>query len=135
MSDEHKGLGHTVLGWFIEKDAQGTEAPFAPAPAGDSTPSDTGADAAPMAADSPAGAGGYPMPPPPAGTSGPPGPPGNVDFDAVFDAAGIAAEERGQVERARELLANLPAETAAPVKKQIVAASLKAFGIPIERII
>jgi len=135
MSDEHKGLGHTVLGWFIEKDAHGNEVPFTPAPADDPSTSGipaTGADAALTAADSPAGTGGFQMPPPAMGT---PGPLGNVDFDAVFDAAGIAAEERGQVERARELLANLPAETAAPVKKQIVAASLKAFGIPIERII
>jgi hypothetical protein len=60
---------------------------------------------------------------------------GKVDFDAVFDAAGIPAEQRGQVDRARDLLANLPAETPATVKKQIVAASLKAFGIPIEQIL
>jgi hypothetical protein len=84
--------------------------------------------ATPPLSDSPAGA--SPTAPPLV-----PGASGNVDFDAVFDAAGIAAEERGQVERARDLLANLPSETPAAVKKQIVAASLKAFGIPIERII
>jgi hypothetical protein len=135
MSDEHKGLGHTVLGWFIEKDAQGNEAPFPPAPADDPSTSGipaTGADAAPTASDSPAGAGSFQMPPPAMGT---PGPLGNVDFDALFDAAGIAAEERGQVERAQSLLADLPAEAPVVVKKQVVAAALKAFGIPIERII
>jgi len=62
-------------------------------------------------------------------------PPGNLDFAAIFDAAGIAAEERGQVERAQSLLADLPAEAPVAVKKQVVAAALKAFGIPIERII
>jgi F0F1-type ATP synthase membrane subunit b/b' len=132
MSDDRKGWGHTVLGWFIEK--EGTlgegEAAFEPAPASD--PGAPGAvDAAtPSASNPPAGPGPevFQTPPPPPVA-------GNVDFDAVFDAAGIAAEERGQVERARDLLSNLPAETPAAVKKQIVAASLKAFGIPIERII
>jgi hypothetical protein len=131
MSDDRKGLGHTVLGWFIEKDAAGEGlAPSEPA-SDPGTPGAPGAmDAAtPPLADSPAGA--FQTPPPPLV----PGASGNVDFDAVFDAAGIAAEERGQVERARDLLANLPSETPAAVKKQIVAASLKAFGIPIERII
>jgi hypothetical protein len=131
MSDDRKGLGHTVLGWFIEKDAADGEGVASSEPAPASDPGAPGAvDAAtPPLADSPAGA--FQTPPPPLV----PGAPGNVDFDAVFDAAGIAAEERGQVERAKELLANLPAEAPGPVKKQIVAASLKAFGIPIERII
>jgi len=133
MSDDRKGWGHTVLGWFIEKD--GTEASLEPLPA-----SDPGAPAAVDAASTASADPGTAAPtasigpevfqtPPPAPVAG------NVDFDAVFDAAGIAADERGQVERAKELLANLPAETPSAVKKQIVAASLKAFGIPIERII
>jgi hypothetical protein len=127
MSDDRKGWGHTVLGWFIEKDATGGETTLEPVPA-----SDPGAPAAVDAAPAAPGAGIGPevfQTPPPAATGG------NVDFDAVFDAAGIAADERAQVERAKELLANLPAEAAAPVKKQIVGASLKAFGIPLERII
>ncbi|MEA2692998.1 MAG: hypothetical protein QOJ16_2385 [Acidobacteriota bacterium] len=129
MSDDRKGLGHTVLGWFIEKDAAGGEglAPSEPA----SDPGTPGAVDAVTPSLSDASAGAFQAPPPPLV----PGASGNVDFDAVFDAAGIAAEERGQVERARDLLANLPSETPAAVKKQIVAASLKAFGIPIERII
>ncbi len=137
MSDEKKGgLGHTVLGWFIEKDAAnaagagGGDVPFAPAPdaaAGDPAPTLPAPDAFQAAqAATPAGtiaAGGAPVPP------------GNLDFESIFDAAGIAAEERGQVERAKELLLNLPAEAPAAVKKQVVSAALKAFGIPIERII
>jgi hypothetical protein len=142
MSDEKKGgLGHTVLGWFIEKDAAGaggSDVPFEPAPdaptgdpAAPGTPGVTGASSSPgpnafQAA--PALSGG-------AGGSGAPVPPGNLDFESIFDAAGIAAEERGQVERAKELLLNLPAEAPAAVKKQVVSAALKAFGIPIERII
>jgi hypothetical protein len=58
-----------------------------------------------------------------------------VDFDAVFEAAGLGAEETGRVSRAQELLASLPTDTPATVRKQIVEASLKAFGVPIDKII
>jgi hypothetical protein len=60
---------------------------------------------------------------------------GQVNFDAVFEAAGIDAEAIGRVSRAQDLLASLPGETPAPVKKQIVEASLTAFGVPIDKII
>jgi hypothetical protein len=60
---------------------------------------------------------------------------GQVEFDAVFEAAGIDAEQTGRVARTQELLASLPTDTPAPVKKQIVEASLTAFGVPIDKII
>ncbi len=68
--------------------------------------------------------------------SAPPAAPGgNVDFDQVYEAAGIAAEERGRVTKTLELLTSLPADTDDKVKKQIVMASLRAFGVPVENII
>lgn len=148
MSDERKGgLGHTVLGWFIEKDAAdaGGEVPFEPST--DAAGEDPGASGASGAGDASnaaiiaraAGTGGTGASSSGSGLSAPadgtPVPPGNLNFESIFDAAGIAAEERGQVERAQALLADLPAEAPAAVKKQVVAAALKAFGIPIERII
>ena len=60
---------------------------------------------------------------------------GQIDLPRIFEAAGIDAEEQSRISRAQELLRSLPAETPAPVKKQIVEASLKAFGVPIEQII
>lgn len=116
---EKKGWGSTVLGWFIVQEDQ---------PAGEAggtgepvTPSQSERGAGPTATifqrDPPASPG------------------GQVDFDAVFDAAGIDAEERERVSKAAELLTSLPADTAVPVKKQIVEASLKAFGVPIDKII
>ncbi len=60
---------------------------------------------------------------------------GQVDFKAVFEAAGIDDEQAGRVARAQELLASLPGETPAPVRKQIVEASLTAFGVSIDKII
>ena len=53
----------------------------------------------------------------------------------MFDAAGIDADERERVAKARQLLASLPVETPVTVRKQIVEASLKAFGVPIDKII
>ena len=60
---------------------------------------------------------------------------GQLDFATVFRAAGIADAEADRVNRTLQLLAQLPAETPQPVKKQIVEASLNSFGVPIESII
>jgi hypothetical protein len=134
MSDDRKGWGHTVLGWFIEKDEAGglggDPAAISASLTGDADAAGNPApsDAPPAAAPAGPGPEVFQSAPPPAVA-------GNVDFDGVFDAAGIVAEERAQVERAKDLLKNLPPDTPGAVKKQIVAASLKAFGIPIERII
>src|SRR5262245_37169412 len=59
--------------------------------------------------------------PPPAAAGG------QVDFDAVYEAAGVDQEERDRVVKATDLLKSLPPDTDATVKKQIVSASLKAF--------
>ncbi len=66
---------------------------------------------------------------PPASTGG------NVDFDRVYEAAGISVEEHQRVTRTLDLLNSLPPETEVAVKKQIVMASLRAFGVPIDQII
>ena len=111
MSDS-KTWGSTVLGWFVvhEGGTPGPEArPDEPPPA---------------------------VSDPPAFVKEPPAAPGGrVDFTAVYEAAGVEREEQARVTKAAELLAALPAGTDAPVKKQIVEASLKAFGVPIEKII
>lgn len=58
-----------------------------------------------------------------------------VDFKGVYVAAGISAEEQERVEKAIALVSTLPKETPLDIKKQIVEASLKAFGIPVDAII
>ena len=121
MTDK-KGWGQTVAGWFIERDEPDV----------------------PVATDF----GDVPAPPPPVETyttpsptqsvfqkSPPPPTGGQVDFAAVFEAAGVDQEEQQRVARTTELLRSLPAGTDVAVKKQIVEASLKAFGVPIEKII
>jgi hypothetical protein len=112
VSDK-RGWGKTVLGWFVVQEDGAGDA------SGDVAPGDAAA------------------PPPPVALSGPLPPivNGTVDFGKVYEAAGLAADERDRVTKARELFRTLPAETPAPVKKQIVEASLKAFGVPTEKII
>jgi hypothetical protein len=113
-----KKWGSTVLGWFIVQDEPASDVPF-------SAESDIAVDA--------------PPPPPPSPVvfqkEPPPVVEGKIDFDGVFDAAGVDSEERDRVRKAIDLLRSLPAETDATVKKQIVEASLKAFGVPIDSII
>lgn len=139
---EKKGWGSTVMGWFIVQDEDQQQPP------GDASGADATADdiisryasedmtgAAPDASAAPASAGSAPAPAeyfrkePPAVSAG------EVDFEAVFEAAGVDAEERGRVAKAVELLHSLPADTDRAVKKQIVEASLRAFGVPVEKII
>ena len=127
MSDK-KSWGSTVAGWFIERDE-----PHAPTEI--ETPENEAgvtADPVPSVPDnyttpSPTQDVFQTAPPPPTG--------GQVNFAAVFSAAGVDDEEQQRVARTTELLRGLPAGTDAAVKKQIVEASLKAFGVPIEKII
>jgi len=120
MNDK-KTWGSTVMGWFVVKDqpegAEGSEG----------SPDDQPAsDVAAAAKQPPVDV--FKAPPPAA-------PGGKVDYDQVFEAAGIDADERQRVSRTLDLLTSLPPDTADDVKKQIVMASLRAFGVPIDKII
>jgi len=61
------------------------------------------------------------------------GPP--VDFESIFKTAGMDAAELDRVKKAEELLKGLPETTPLEIKKQIVEASLKAFGFEISKIV
>ncbi len=167
MTDEKKGWGQTVLGWFVVRDEDA--ALDALNPGGVPSIGDSLVDAAD------ARRRGVPLPPPPpstphvlpprtpasspskAGASrpaaapvkpAPPAPPlpvfskepppatkGEIDFAKVFEAADIDAEEQARITKSVDLMKSLPEGTDATVKKQIVEASLKAFGVPIDKII
>jgi hypothetical protein len=119
---EKKGFGSTVLGWFVVKEEEEGAGPAKDTSADDliAKYADGPTDATPNVQLS----GELPKP------TG-----GNVDFPAVYRAAGISDEEQGRIDKARNLLGTLPRETPREVKKQIVEASLKAFGYPIDKII
>jgi hypothetical protein len=131
MSDK-KGLGSTVLGWFVVREGEdereeespekiiakyGRKLPPAPPPPHD--------EAAPpslrLQGDVPQVA---------AGTT-----PDLRVFTQVYKAAQITDDAQQRVEKALSLLQSLPTETPKEVRKQIVEASLKAFGIPLDQII
>jgi hypothetical protein len=118
---EKKSIGKKVLGWFVVNEDEAGER------------ADASADdlIAKYASETP------PPPPPEVKLTGelPKAEGGKVDFPAVFRAAGIDDEEQGRIEKARSLLGTLPAATPKDVQKQIVEASLKAFGYPTDAII
>src|SRR5687767_1711963 len=127
MNDK-KSWASTVAGWFIERD----EPAAAEIPQTGDIPQSPSVDTfssatADYATPSPTQTVFQTAPPRPAG--------GQVDFAAVFSAAGVDADEQQRVARTTELLRSLPAGADAAIKKQIVEASLKAFGVPIEKII
>jgi hypothetical protein len=136
-----KNWGDTVVGWFIVRDEDEAQKaqPEAEMTADEliakyanTSPlgAETGAESA-SAESQPSASVSVPVNygAPPATVNG------QVDFDAVFQAGGVDADERERIAKAKALLESLPESTDVNVKKQIVEASLKAFGVPIEKII
>ncbi len=140
---EEKGLGSKLLGLFVEVKDDGTPAEGSAAVkrgdgeqsaadlvaelAGQTAPKKApGAPAAPAQASSPAVS--VPRPSGPVAAA-------EVDFDQVFRGAGMDAGELDRVRKAEELLKSLPEATPLEVKRQIVEASLKAFGFDIAKIV
>ena len=136
-----KSWGDTVVGWFIVKDENQPQHSQSEA---DLTADELIAKYAgqtPLAADgtnsiesSTAETANTNQVPADYGTP-PPTVDGKVDFDAVFETGGVDADERERIAKAKSLLDSLPESTDVTVKKQIVEASLNAFGVPIEKII
>jgi len=142
---EEKGLGKKILGLFVESEKQ-EEAAAQPEPAegaeAGKSAAEIVAELAGQSAKRPAGhpAPAAPPPMPPMASAEPGRPalavePANVDFDAFFKQAGIDPGELDRVRKAEELLRGLPEETPQAVKRQIVEASLKAFGFDVAKIV
>jgi hypothetical protein len=121
---QKKGWGSTVAGWFIVQD---------PTTASDDEGYNPDYD---VSADGSVPSSSPQSPPLDVFKTAPPeAPGGKVDFENVFEAAGIDAEERERVTRTLSLMTDLPPGTDDTVKKQIVMASLRAFNVPVEKII
>lgn len=140
---ENKNWGKTVMGWFIVNDGDPQNSPGADSETADELIARY-ANSTPLSADSSADggtgapAGGLPQTDsfvPSEYQTPPPVENGQVDFAAVYAAGGVDADERERVAKAKSLLDALPETTDTATKKQIVEASLKAFGVPIEKII
>ena len=132
-----KKLGETVAGWFFVKEGDGGD--------DDSGSPDTQEEEVAQAVTVPRRR--TPPPPPPLTAPASIRLPGNVPnmsagskptagtFAEVFRAAHISDQEQERVAKATALLQSLPASASHEVKKQVVEASLIAFGIPIDEII
>ncbi len=138
---EEKGLGSKLLGLFVEQ-KEGTPDEGTPAvdkADSEKTPAELVAELAGQSAPrkAPPGPGpAAPVAPRPAiPTHSGPVTPAQVDFDAVFKTTGLDASDLDRVRKAEELLKGLPESTPVEVKRQIVEASLKAFGFDITKII
>ena len=131
---EDKGLGSKLLGLFVETDSREDDA--AEAPKGEQSPAELVAELAAQSAPRKGGATPGPTPatarPAPGAASA--APPATVNFDEVFRAAGMEAADLDRVKKAEELLRSLPEATPQEIKRQIVEASLKAFGFEVQKI-
>ena len=143
MPDD-KSLGKRILGLFVE--SAPAEGDPDTKPADDETPSAADEIAAIARQSAPASAPAAPPGPShssrapmgaPASKLPPMEPvaPAKVDFDAVFKNAGIDPQALDRVRKAEDLLKNLPDSASEEVKRQIVEASLKAFGFEISKIV
>ena len=112
MNDGKAGWGNTVLGWFFVRDREADSAD----PAAENATPALSSSVEPIG-ELPTASGGV------------------VDFEAVFAAFGIEPEARERLAKGEGLFKSLPAGADATVKRQIVEASLKAFGVPFEQII
>jgi len=139
-----KGLGETVLGWFVvrEDDGHAPEATTEELIEKYEKKSAAAPAAAPAKGRASAPAAAPPPPPQPSvklNASAPKIIAGSTPtasvFAQVYRSAEIDDEEQERVEKALTLLQSLPTETPKEIKKQIVEASMKAFGIPVDQII
>lgn len=75
----------------------------------------------------------------PAGSPSPepatPVPQVEIDVAAVLRKAGLSPEDQDRVEKTMNLLHTLPGDTPVALKRQIVGASLQAFGISVDQIV
>jgi len=131
---EDKSLGSKILGLFVETRDDGTPEEGTPVVGGEKSAAELVAELASQSAPKkgPPPAPSRPM----ASIPLPSGPitPATVDFDAVFKNAGLDPAELDRVRKAEELLKGLPEATPKDIKRQIVEASLKAFGFDVQKI-
>ena len=134
-----KGLGDKVLGWFIVQEGEGDAHAHAhahadaDAKAEAQAKADAGADEESERSARPARGRSA------ARVVSPVVVPGDTHdaraFASVYRAAGVSDEERDRLSKVLALLDSLPAEASVDVKRAIVAASLEAFGVSIDRIL
>jgi hypothetical protein len=143
---EQKGFGSKLLGIFVETDdsRKKEEEEVIPTGGGNKSAADLVAELASAGAAVPGPRrGAPPAPQPELEAPLPPmradklptvAPGAPLDFEAIFRELGMDPAELDRVRKAEDLLKSLPEATPQAVKKQIVEASLRAFGFDLEKI-
>jgi hypothetical protein len=137
MPDD-KSLGKRILGLFVEDvpaDDSETRTADGEAPSAADEIAAIARQSGPLTPGAPLGRTAASASLPPSLSSSELVAPVKVDFDAVFKNAGIDPQALDRVRKAEDLLKNLPDSASAEVKRQIVEASLKAFGFEISKIV
>jgi hypothetical protein len=148
-TDEKKsGLGRKLLGLFVETPEDKDDSP-PPEERRDTAAADARSAAAEVAAIAASINAQRPPAPAPAPvapvaepkTAAPPPPDAPLpagykapDFDSIFKTVGLPEDDRDRLMKAEGLLKSLPKETPPALQRQIVEASLRAFGIAPEKI-
>lgn len=121
--EKKKGLGQSLIGLFVQKEVASEEpAPPPKAPPRNSLDLDLDLP------DSP------PLDPPSVVKLDSVAP-ADLDFPGVLRRQGVNDEDQGSIEKALTLLRALPEGTPVEVRRQIVTASLNAFGISVDKIV
>lgn len=143
-AEKKSGFGRKLLGLFVESESK-DEAPRALVPDDDERPSaeeiavrtPPSRPVGPVPGGTPTAVA-LPTPAPVVPTGARPTPPASYkipDIQGILKSGGLPDDDRDRLNKAEELLRNLPAETPLTLKRQIVEASLRAFGIPPERLV
>lgn len=134
-----KSIGSKILGIFVETPDKSESEDPSPGDSSGKSPAEIVAElaqatASPSAA-APAASGPSGGPPSDALEQAAAGAAEPTDFDAIFKDAGMDGAELDRVKKAEDLLKALPESTPLEVKRQIVEASLKAFGYETAKIL
>lgn len=122
-----RGLGRALMGLFIQQDPPAEKGPPSPPSRREVSP-DLVVDDLPAADPSPAS-------PDAVVQVQEPVEPAELDFPSVLRRYGVTDEDQGSIDKVLTLLRGLPGETPVEVRRQIVTASLSAFGIPVDKIV
>lgn len=124
-----RGLGRALMGLFIQQDPPAEKGP--PSPPSRHEVSPDLVDDLPAADPSPANPDVVVQVQEPVE----PVEPAELDFPSVLRRYGVTDEDQGSIDKVLTLLRGLPGETPVEVRRQIVTASLSAFGIPVDKIV
>lgn len=130
--NNRRSLGRSLMGLFIQQDPPAEKGPPPPPPRRDVS-SDSAVDDSPVVEPSTTNTNSEDLNAPVQVRD--PVEPAELDFPSVLRRYGVTDEDQGSIDKALTLLRGLPNETPVEVRRQIVTASLGAFGVSVDKIL